>query len=333
MKAIKVIGIILLILIVLILVIALFLPKDLTVERTVMIKAADKVVFEQVNCMRNWEKWSPWQDSLMTNSYEGPECGVGAKQIWEHKTMGGGSQTITESTEGKTLKTELDFGKMGKATSSWLFEQAGDSTRVTWGFREPMNYPIGRWASILFVKGVMVKSYDLGLSNLKKLAESLPPPLPGKIGEVTEKTIKPQHVITVLDTCTMDNIDKKIGQLYGELTDYLKKYNLQMTGMPFAAYPDWDPSKPIKVEAGFPIVGPIKAFGRIKYKLWPGGKVVMATHTGAYKTVVMTHEAIQHYIQEKGFTPSGTVWETYITDPAKEPDQSKWVTEVYYPVK
>jgi effector-binding domain-containing protein/ribosome-associated toxin RatA of RatAB toxin-antitoxin module len=333
MKAIKIIGIILLILIILILVIALFLPKELAVERTVMIKATDKVVFDQVNCIKNWEKWSPWQDSLMTNSYEGPECGVGAKQLWEHKTMGNGTQTITESTEAKSIKTELDFGKMGKATSSWLFEQTGDSTKVTWGFLEPMNYPIGRWAGLLFVKGAMIKSYDTGLANLKKLAESLPPPLPGKTGEVTEKTIAPQHVITILDTCKLENIDKKMSQLYGELAAYLKKYNLQVTGMPFAAYPDWDPSKPVKIEAGFPVSGPLKAFGRIKYKLWPGGKVVMATHYGAYETVGITHTQIQHYIQEKGLTVTGATWETYLTDPAKEPDQSKWVTEVYYPVK
>ena len=72
----------------------------------------------------------------MSGHYEGPECGVGAKNIWKYKNSDdGGSQTIVESRENEYIKTLLDFQEMGTAESEFFFEKSDGGTKVTWNLR------------------------------------------------------------------------------------------------------------------------------------------------------------------------------------------------------
>jgi effector-binding domain-containing protein len=42
---------------------------------------------------------------------------------------------------------------------------------------------------------------------------------------------------------------------------------------------------------------------------------------------------IQAWLEENARCVAGSPWEVYATDPGAEPDVSKWVTEVYYPLE
>ena len=44
------------------------------------------------------------------------------------------------------------------------------------------------------------------------------------------------------------------------------------------------------------------------------------------------HQLIGFYIEENSLEVTGSPFEMYITDPMKEPDQSKWETKVYFPI-
>jgi hypothetical protein len=113
MKTLKKIGIILLIIIGLFLVISLFLPSKVYVERSIVINAPVENVFEQVNTLKNWEKWSPWHeiDPNMGLKYEGPESGTGAQYSWtsEHKNVGNGRLVITNSAPYDSIVSEMYF--------------------------------------------------------------------------------------------------------------------------------------------------------------------------------------------------------------------------------
>ena len=43
--------------------------------------------------------------------------------------------------------------------------------------------------------------------------------------------------------------------------------------------------------------------------------------------------ALKTWIQGQGRTPSAIMWERYLSDPDAEPDPSKWLTEVVWPVE
>ena len=38
------------------------------------------------------------------------------------------------------------------------------------------------------------------------------------------------------------------------------------------------------------------------------------------------------WVKEKGHKPAGSMWESYLTDPGEEKDQSKWQTKLFLPI-
>lgn len=57
MKTLKRILIGILAIIVLLVIVAFFLPSKAYVERSIVINAVPRIVFDQVNTLKNWEKW------------------------------------------------------------------------------------------------------------------------------------------------------------------------------------------------------------------------------------------------------------------------------------
>lgn len=334
MKALKIIGIILLILIGIILLGGLVFPKKVEIEKSIYIKASAQLVFEQVSDFKKWEPWSPWQDSLIVNSYEG-ESGVGHKQSWTHEKMGDGEQVIIEYIPFTFIRTELSFDGRGKTFSNWSFTEEADSVKVTWTFESEESYPFGRWIGAVLVKPMVAKSYVKGLAKLKEVVETMEivPQGNWKVGEIIEMKVKSGNAISIKDSCTTENIGAKMEEHMGELMAFTKANNIECIGPPFSIWHKWNPEGYSQLENAMPVKGNPKLSGRLSLIKTYGGNVVMASHFGPYETSEHTWNALEAYIKDKGKEIVGSPWEVYITDPTTEPDQSKWETQVFFPVK
>ena len=155
---------------------AYFLPREVTVARSIEIEAGAEQVFPHVNSLKATQGWSPWleRDANVELTYSGPDEGVGAKLVWasEHPQVGNGSQEIVSSVAGEKVETALDFGEMGTAKAAFILSGAGTGTEVTWTLVSDMgNNPIGRWMGLMMDTWVGA-DYEKGLSNLKTLVES-----------------------------------------------------------------------------------------------------------------------------------------------------------------
>ena len=72
----------------------------------------------------------------------------------------------------------------------------------------------------------------------------------------------------------------------------------------------------------------------------PACRYVVLRHTGPYDGLIASNAALQRWAEEQGITfdswdtPEGTAWraraEHYLTNPAAEPDPSKWEVDVAY---
>ena len=147
------------------------MPGTVEVSKMATIKAPAGEVFEQVNRLSNWEAWQPWskRDATLETTYEGEEAGVGAKSVWTSENSGSGSQEIVESVAGEKIVTALDFGEMGKASSTWTFVEKDGTTAVTW----TMTSELDGMAKLF---GPMIRSsvevdYEEGLGFLKAEVE------------------------------------------------------------------------------------------------------------------------------------------------------------------
>jgi effector-binding domain-containing protein len=80
--------------------------------------------------------------------------------------------------------------------------------------------------------------------------------------------------------------------------------------------------------------------GRVRVETLPGGRYVTACHVGPFDGLIASHEALQRWAREQEVvwdswtTERGEAWrsrvEHYVTDPATEPDPSKWEVELAY---
>ncbi len=330
MKALKIIGIIILIIIILFLVIGIFLPTTVVVEESITINQKPNVVFKQVNNLKNRDVWSAFKeiDTVSIITFEGPDLGVGAKYIWTGGIKGDGSLTIVESVPYSKIRSSFDFSGKGGAEEIWTFEEAGEGVKVTWQTTIiDLSYPFGRWAG-LFINGMMKPIQKKGLENLQNLCEAII-----FYPEITEEYFEGQNTLAIKDSAFMQDIQQKFGELYGELMGYIMRYRLQIAGQPYAKFYNWEPGKMVVLESGFPVAKEYKGKGRIMATELAPGNVVTATHYGPYSASELTYVAIDEYIIEFGKVIDGYPWEVYITDPSNEPDSSKWVTKIYFPVE
>ncbi len=345
MKALKKIGKWLLILIIILVVVSFFLPSGSHVERSAVIKADPAVVFAQINTLKNWEKWSPWHkiDTAMKLTYAGPESGTGASYSWasENSKVGNGKLTIMNSVPNDSIITQLEFEGMGASSGRYRFTKTDSGTKVTWAMDSkcsslPWYWRIPAKYMGLFMDKMIGPDFEKGLASLKTLAESTPAgPKTYRGYAITEETSPEKVYIGKKDSIGWD----KIGDFYKtnlvKISEAAAKAGMQMAGAPCGLFWKWDVANKMTVmSAAMPVQG--KSDAKIKgYQTFvvPAGKILHIAYYGPYEETEQAHLAMGDYIKEKGFTQLSPVVEEYVTDPGKEPNPSKWLTNIYYFVK
>ncbi|MDI3242924.1 GyrI-like domain-containing protein [Arthrobacter sp. AL08] len=135
------------------------------------------------------------------------------------------------------------------------------------------------------------------------------------------------------ETVPMKELTAFFDRAFSAVLSAVQQQNVQLAGPPFAMYRG-TPTDVVDVEAGFPVAAPFPgvAGGEVTAGTLPAGHALEATHVGPYDTLPDTYGLIMSKMQAEGLTPGGAMWESYLTDPAAEPDSSKWKTLVVWPV-
>jgi effector-binding domain-containing protein/uncharacterized protein YndB with AHSA1/START domain len=307
----------------------LFFPSHMEVRRSVTINASQEAVFDYVNELRNFNIWSPWHDmdTAAVYTFEGPASGAGAVMRWKSDSadVGQGSMTITESTPYASVKQDLEFMKNGVAKGEFRIAATDSGTVMTWVFStEAGANPLLRILGS-FMDGMIGPDFERGLGKLKSILEASPSL------NVQQVDVPEMHYLYVKAQADESDISNVLGSGYGRIMDVMRKQGLVLADAPFAIYQT--PPPVFEMEIGIPVVTPGKESGDVKTGTMGPCKALMVRYFGPYEKSSSAHAAIREYLDRKGMTAAGAPWETYVTDPATEPDTSKWETDVYYPVK
>jgi uncharacterized protein YndB with AHSA1/START domain len=186
MKILKRIGVAVVAIAVLLLVGSLFLPSKIHVERSRVIKASPEAVFAQVNDLKNWMNWMPWnkKDPSMQIKWGSQTAGVGGNYSWEsaHEEVGNGKMYISKSEPNALVETQMYFMNSDEpATGTLKFEPIGDgNTRVTWSVDSDagMN-PMWKYMGLMMEKFVG-PDFEKGLEDLNRVAQANPVAEPQK---------------------------------------------------------------------------------------------------------------------------------------------------------
>lgn len=152
--------------------------------------------------------------------------------------------------------------------------------------------------------------------------------------EITTREVSPEHTASVRGTYPIAELPQVMGREFGRVMDALAAEGIRPAGGALAIYHGWT-GDTVDVEIALTVPGvffPQERKGAVRASRVPGGKVAHTVHVGPYDQLAGAYSAIQEYASEHGLQLAGMMWERYLTGPAEEPDQSKHVTEIFWPL-
>lgn len=160
------------------LVIALFVDRNYSVERNVIINKPIAEVFDYVRYLKNQDNFSKWamMDPEMQKWYRGTDGQPGFVSAWksEKKNVGAGEQEILRIEEDKRIDYELRFLEPFESTQqAYITTTAIDSmqTRVAWRFNGHMAYPSNLMLLFMDFEEIVGDDFQTGLDKLKNELE------------------------------------------------------------------------------------------------------------------------------------------------------------------
>ncbi len=338
MKILKRILIVVAGIIVLLSIIGLLLPSKSHVERSIVINAPIETVFDQVNTLKNWKKWSPWykKDTAAVITYNNIPSGNGASYSWEskNKEVGAGTLTLSDVKPNEHITENMAFKDWGDAKAEMNFTKEGNATKVTWIMDSDYGWNIFFRYIGVFMKGDLEKQFDDGLLALKDASEHAPVATESgvayKVQVVDDISIV---ALAVSKKGTEQTIGKQLGEAYGEIQAFMTKNKIKQMGAPFAVYPVFTPGGAIELEAAIPVEKAVPVSGNIKLLEVKHPHAAKVDFYGDYVGSAAAHDAINKWVTANNRKIIGAPWEVYVTDPMVEKDTAKWLTEILYPIE
>ena len=333
------VGIVFLFLIAAFVVTGYLLPRQVHIERSIVVERPASMMFELLNSYRYFNEWSPWakRDPKAQFIISGPDSGVGARMSWvgEPHLVGSGWQEIVASKPYELINIKLDFDAQGLADTGFALTAQGDATRVTWFFdsdlTEGVNFLdsfLARYFGLLFDRWVG-GDYEQGLANLKKFAESLPvsdfTPL-----EIERVYVDAQNILFITSTSSQDPADIAVAmaESYARISEFMNQAGIGMSGQPMAITRAWEEGG-YQFAAAIPVEYiPLDLPGDIESGQSPSGPAVRAVHYGGYDQMMPTYSKPAAYMSAHGLRQGQVSWEHYISDPGST-EQADRVTLVY----
>jgi len=133
---------------------------------------------------------------------------------------------------------------------------------------------------------------------------------------------------------------------FPELFAWLEESGVPPAGPPFIRYLALDAhEEPVEIELGVPVASEVQLEGRLRAGALPAGRYATLLHVGPYNSskepdLAAARSELRHWAEQQNIeldssrTDGGTRFhacvEHYLTDPRREPDPSKWRTELAY---
>lgn len=175
MNTVFIILLVLAAIIVLILIAGLFVRREYSIQREVIVRRSAEDVFDYVRHLKNQDQFSKWvmTDPQKKTEFRGKDGTVGFVYAWNgNKQAGEGEQEIIGIKEGERVDIEVRFIRPFKSVARTPFQIQRihqNETRVVWGMEGTSSYPLNLMYAMM--AGVLAKDLDISLHTLKNNME------------------------------------------------------------------------------------------------------------------------------------------------------------------
>jgi effector-binding domain-containing protein len=260
---------------------------------------------------------------------------------WEGdpRLTGKGTQEIIESVPYSLVRTRLDFDQQGVAIAYFEISESEGGSEVTWGFDTDVTEGqnlfgslMARYFGLLFDRWIGT-DYEMGLANLKTLAESLPDVDFSDL-DVELMNAEPEDILFIESGSSQDPVDiaDSLATAYQEIMAFMFDNGIEMAAPPMTITRAWDESG-YSFDAAIPVVmQDVELSGNIQAGTSPSGPVVRVIHRGPYDQMRPTYEKLSAYMTARGLREGSVSWEQYISDPG-DTEEENLVTHIYFQIE
>ena len=310
---------------------------DFTVERSKIINSPKSNVFSFVNDFRNWEDFGSWmtEDPTIKINYSGKTVGAGASYSWDGQDGSGDLKTLFVK-ENDSISQKMNYNGTSSSVF-WSFKDTIGGTKVTWKTTGKMSFSMKVYTAFNGgINAIIGKMYENSLVNLDKTLDY----------EINTFTVKVDGLAKIpatfylhqTFTSEISKVTKNSRIVFDKINAFCNQNDIERNGKPFLLYHTYDVAKgltrlsfciPIKKEiftsAGSDILsGKLEEFEAVK-----------TTLTGDYSHTKKALDKATAYINANRIVVDPTFSHIAIfkVRKAEIKSPSKWVTEIYYPIK
>ncbi|NHM07058.1 transcriptional regulator [Flavobacterium sp. CYK-4] len=313
------------------------LDGNFEVTTSAVIKSPRATLFNFVNDYRNWETFVSWkkEDPSAQFFYPGNTVGKGGSYSWK-SNEGDGDMTTTAIQDGQSISQKVHLSG-AESSSTWVFKDTVGGTKIIWRSKGKMSFKYKMYA--LF-KGGASETYE---SNQQKTLAQLEKTL---AYEINTYKIKVNGLVKKTGTFYLkQSINSKIEKIASNLRimiprmiRFTEKNKITTTGHPFVIYHTYDTVNGV---SNLSVCIPVKEEIHISEGsdmssglLYPF-QAVKTTLIGDYSHTREAWSKTRDYLKKNYLTENlgGTALEIYSTNMVQVANPSKWVTEIYVPIK
>jgi effector-binding domain-containing protein len=149
-----------------------------------------------------------------------------------------------------------------------------------------------------------------------------------------------QPYVAIRSRVTLQDLGRVLPPLHPEVFGWLGARGIAPAGAPFWKYNVIDMARQLEVEVGVPVAAVLAGDDRVLAGVLPDGQYATVRYTGhpdglfGATKALLDWAAGQHLTWDVTETAEGDAWaarlEIYETDPAREPDMDRWVTQLAF---
>ncbi len=145
------------------------------------------------------------------------------------------------------------------------------------------------------------------------------------------KELPDQPTLTIRTRVPSKELPAILGASYGAIMEYLTAAGGEPAGPPFVAYHNLDMAD-LDVEIGFAVSEKMAGTDAIQAGQLPRGKTASCVFIGPYVELVNAYTALNEWVDENGYAPTGVAYEFYLNDPGETPPE-ELMTQIVFPLQ
>lgn len=292
----------------------LFIPNKITVAEKISIMANREAIFRRLGDTIEWQKW--WPGEKQNNA---------AKHSF---TLNGFHYSLNDK-KFLSLPIAISNSNFKALTELTFISENTNETTLSLNGVIPTSYNPIRRLQLFFIANKIKKDVKNLLQSIKSYYSTT--------ASLYDYDIQKKSVVdsTLISTSKEIKEYPSIAIIYSlidELKIYAKQQSANETGHPMLNIFTKD-SITYLVKVAIPVDKKLSSSGNISYRWMLGGGNILITEVkGDQGEIQKAYNQIQYYISDYKRVAPAIPFESLVTDRRQEPDSSKWVTRIYYPV-